>query len=177
MPRVVKFLPDGARVRVKPGILAAAWRARTSVIPAEYACGTAQHESSFTRNEVDVEETGFTSMGVFQLSLEEASQARRPDANLLTLADSVDVLAFVAEERLAAILKAAGLERPSLDTWAYLALAHNQGLGACLKTIREHGLDWSGYKARNPQLAAMAAYGDDCVSGGARWSEVARPAS
>jgi hypothetical protein len=61
------------------------------------------------------------------------------------------------------------------DTWAFLAIAHNEGLGAAEKTIMAHGLNWSAWKKRNPRLAAMAAYGDDCITGGDRWAEANSP--
>jgi hypothetical protein len=57
----------------------------------------------------------------------------------------------------------------SQDVWAYLALAHNQGLGAALKTIRTYGLDWDAYKKRNPTMTGIIEYGDDCISGGPAW--------
>jgi hypothetical protein len=175
MGRRVEFLPGGTRRRIEPAAVAAAWVRATTKIPPQYACGTAQHETDFTANEVDTEESGFVSKGIFQLSDEEAAEAGRPGADLLNLDQAAAVLAAVAQHRLAAIVVAAHLDgwtRLPNDVWAYLALAHNQGLGAALKTIRLHGLDWTSYKKRNSQLAAMAAYGDDCVSGGARWSEV-----
>ena len=56
--------------------------------------------------------------------------------------------------------------------WAYLALAHNQGLAAALKTIAKYGVDWPAYKARNPQLADMGRYGDDCITGGSKWDVI-----
>ncbi len=75
------------------------------------------------------------------------------------------------------------------DIYAYLALAHNEGLEAALKTIALHGADWGHYKVRNGACqhhwapGAMAsgvaygcgdcseyirhigAYGDDCMEG------------
>lgn len=175
--RTVEFHPDGHRIRVSPGVLAATWRQHSERIPAQYAVGTAQHESDFSLNEVDTEPSGFRSLGLFQLSSEERLHSPRPMADLLTLEGSCAVLAYVAERRLDAIIRIAGFDPAGAlpaDVWAYLALAHNQGLGACERTLNTHRLAWSAYKLRNPQLANLGAYGDDCISGGERWPEVER---
>lgn len=170
--RKVEFVPDGKRILVTPQEVADAWRMRSS-IPAQYAVGTADHESSFTINERDTEPNGFVSIGIFQLSQDEANAAGFPAANLLTLEDSCAVMAKTAERRLANILSAANLTTPTPDCWFYLALCHNQGWGACHKTICAHGLDAAAWTARNPQLAQAARYFSDCVTGGASWSQVA----
>ena len=55
---------------------------------------------------------------------------------------------------------------------------------AAVKTIKAHGLDWTAYKARNlaetqndkaknAYIQRLAAYGDDCISGGAGWIDSA----
>lgn len=180
MARTVEFPPDGRRQFVSAADVAAAWRSACPTIPAQYACGTAQHESTYTINEVDTEETGFVSKGIFQLSDEEAGDAKKPDADLLTLGDSVLVLSNRALYRLNEIVRTAlrvgcVVDPFPPDVWAYLAIAHNEGLGAAEKTILAHGLDWAAWKSRNPHLAAMAAYGDDVISGGERWSDVPTP--
>lgn len=188
MSRIIQFVPDGVRVRVSPGDVAMLWQrmalpaltvAGPLTIPPQYACGTAQHETDYTINEVDTEPSGFVSKGIFQLSDEEAQEAGDPTANMLTLPGAISVLLPIAQKRVQKLVAAAqAVQGDSLanamngDLWAYLALAHNQGLGAALKTIGMHGLDWRAYKDRNPHLADMAAYGDDCISGGARWGEV-----
>jgi hypothetical protein len=173
MSRKVEFIPDGKRVFVSPQEVADAWLLRATGIPAQYAVGTAQHETDFTVNERDTEPSGFVSIGVFQLSQDECNEAGMPHADLLTLEDSCAVLAMIAGKRLSAILKAASLSAPVPDCWFYLALAHNEGLGACLKTLAAHGMNAAAWTARNPQLAQAAAYFNDCVTGGARWGEVA----
>ena len=176
MARTTIFVPNGTRVRSSAAEIVAAWRRHTGRIPAQFALGTAQHESNFTLNEVDTEESGFVSKGIFQLSDEEAAEAGRPKANLLALEDATEVFSVLCERRLQRLIEAADLNEDNLpaDVWAYLALAHNQGLAAAHKTIRAHGLDWAAYKRRNPQLAGMGRYGDDVISGGARWAEATR---
>lgn len=173
MSRTEAFPPDGKRRHVSPGDVAIAWRSHTSSIPAQYAVATAAHESAFTLNEVDTEESGFVSLGVFQLSREEARNAGMADADLLDLDVSCKVLASAAEKRLAAICAAAKVDPSAApaDAWFFLALAHNQGLGACLKTIAAHGLDAAGYTARNPQLAQACRYFNDCITGGEFWRD------
>lgn len=173
MARTEVFVPDGHRIRVAPADIVAAWRRHAKRVPAKYALGTAQHESSFTLNEVDTEESGDVSKGVYQLSEGEAADAEFPEADLLGLEEATTVFCILCERRLDSIIKAARLEEKNLpmDVWAYLALAHNQGLHAAVKSIQMYGLNWPAYKQRNPQLAGMGRYGDDVISGGSRWTE------
>ncbi len=173
MTRTEIFVPHGHRILVAPADLVAAWRRYTQRIPAKYALGTAQHESSFTLNEVDTEKSGYVSKGVYQLSESEAAEAEFSHANLLELEDATRVFCVLCERRLQRIIKTARLAEENLpvDVWAYLALAHNQGLSAALKTIELHGLNWAAYKQRNPQLAGMGRYGDDVISGGSHWTK------
>lgn len=159
-----EFPPDDKRVQVSADDVRAAWAKYTTRIPVQFAVGTAEHESTFTINEVDTEPSGFVSKGIFQLSDDEARSAGMPDADLLSLDDSARVFARISEKRLDALISAAKLDPAALpaDVWAYLALAHNQGLGAALKTVKAYGLDWSAYKQRNPDLvASIGRYGDD----------------
>lgn len=177
MSRTVAFPPSGTRHTATPSAVAHAWRARTAKIPAQYAVATAQHESDFTVNEVDTEPSGFVSKGIFQLSDEELHEAglANPGGDLLTLEGAVDVLATIAGRRLDRILAAAKLDAPTPDVWFYLALAHNEGMGACLKTIAAHGLDAAAWTERNKgreSLAQAAKYFNDCITGGAKWSTV-----
>lgn len=197
MNRKVEFVPDGTRVFVAPAELVACWRLHCPTIPAQYACGTVQHETDYTLNEKDTEPSGYESFGIFQLGTEEQTQVGMGRTNLYALDDSVLVMGALAQNRLSRIEVAThALSYHEPDLWAYLAVAHNQGLGACLKTINLHGIDWTKYKQRNLDDAnkALAAaqelgdaiaiaaardklawwldvfsYGDDCISGGARW--------
>lgn len=173
MTRTEVFVPSGHRILVAPADIVAAWRRYTQRIPAKFALGTAQHESSFTLNEVDTEESGYVSKGIYQLSDREAAEVELPHANLLELEDATKVFYILCERRLRRIIKAARLAQENLpvDVWAYLALSHNQGVSAALKTIELYGLNWDAYKRRNPQLAGMGRYGDDVISGGPHWTK------
>lgn len=183
MSRIVQFVPDGARKRVAPADVAACWRLHSMLVPACYALGTAQHETDFTLNEKDVEPSGYTSYGLYQIGEDEMAQVGMPiashdpyDLDIITI-----VMCDLAEARLKRICTAARFSLSAIprDAFAYLSIAHNQGLGACLKTIAAHGLDWSAYKDRNLKEAQQAgdpeklkwwmdvfAYGDDCITGG-----------
>lgn len=173
MSRRVEFIPDGRRVTVSPREVVDAWRAATTRIPAQFALGTAQHESDFTINEVDTEPSGFVSKGIFQLSDEEARRTGHSGDELLTLAGSVAVFAKICEQYLDQIVQWADLGEGALppDVWPYIFIAHNQGGGACRKTIAEYGLDWAAYKERNhAKHPEWSRYGDDVISGGSKWT-------
>jgi hypothetical protein len=180
MGRSVDFLPNGVRNTVDPTSVVLLWRKHSTLVSASYALGTAQHETDFTLNEKDTEPSGYVSMGLYQIGAEEMAQVGMPlgshdpyDLETITI-----IMVDLAEARLKRIMNAARLTvdlyTPPPDVWAYLALAHNQGLGACLKTIAAHGMNWSAYCARNPQLADMAAYGNDCITGGT-YASILRP--
>jgi len=193
--RTERFLPDGKRLFANDvDELVRMWwehnqsafgHGSTPRISPTYMLGTAQHETNFTTNEVDVEppnSTGvcFISKGIFQIADSEASARGHAGIDLLDLENSVIVLSDIATYNLQEIIRLADDRqvfdheteysvRP--DVWAYLSIAHNQGLGACKKTIRKYGLDWTAYKLRNsgtPFWKDVAEYGDDCISGGAK---------
>lgn len=200
MGRTVEFLPDGHRILVTPQQVADTARVAAPGIPAQYFVGTAQHETNFTINEKDTEPSGFVSMGLYQISLEEMSDAGLSGVDPYSLDGVTRVFADVSLKRVAALVKAANLTEPyPNDLWAMLSVAHNQGLGAALKSIARHGLDWAGYQKRNLDAANDAvarmtasgdqdalrtaeenlvwwknvfAYGNDCITGGTRWSEI-----
>jgi hypothetical protein len=194
----------GVRATVTPRAVAKAWLRETRVIPPQFAVGTALHESSYTLNEIDLPTAGskdHTTGGIFQLdvatfvpiNIGDAAAVGMPDKNIYDLADACAVFAALSERRLRRILDAADLWladhqygpldhfNPPPDVWAYLALAHNQGLGACLKTIAAYGLDWADYKRRNPTVNISMVrngriYGDDAIGGGPDWlDEFANP--
>jgi len=174
-------LPDGRRTtsrrtgaRLIPPLQVAelAWAATTR-IHAKFFVATAERESGFATNEVDTEPNGFVSEGLYQLSAEEADDIGMHDADLLDPVISTRVFARLQERRLSAIIRAA-IGPPILrepDVWAYLGLAHNQGLSAALKTIKTYGLNWDAYKERNP-TSRICRYGDAMIDGGTRWPEV-----
>lgn len=191
MSRKVEFPPDGKRVFSSPVVVVSAWQATGTIIPATYACATAQHETDFTTNEVDTEESGFVSKGIYQLSDEEAREAGMPGANLLDLAIATAVLVNRATARAKQLMGAISLVSPlPPDLLAFLTVAHNQGPAAAMKTVAAHGLNWQGYKERNggAMLLSLLAqpneqdeetldakrrwwlsvfrYGDDAITGG-----------
>jgi hypothetical protein len=189
MSRTVEFPPNGKRVQVSPRDAAQVWRsyARDQLtalgiltIPAQYAVATCQHESDFTLNEVDTEPSGYVSKGILQLSDEECIEVGMPFADLMTLDGSMDVMAILANRRVAKLCRAAvgaGIDSMSNalrgDLWAYLAFAHNEGTGEAIRSIVKYGLNWVSFVERNQaELPAMCLYGSDCITGGPRWVEV-----
>lgn len=167
MPRKEEY----KSVRAKPLDVKNIWE-QFSSIPSTFAVGTAQHETNFAINELDTEENGFQTWGIYQISKEEAKEVGMPDADLLNLVSASQVFAKLMEKRLIEIVKACKLQGTPYvefpkDIWAYLAIAHNQGLAASLKTIKSYGLDWEGYKKRNPTIRIVSSgYGDDVITGG-----------
>jgi hypothetical protein len=176
---IVEFVPDGKPVRVSVQELVDCWRSHCTIIPAQYAAGTAQHETGYAVNEVDTEENGYVSKGIFQLSDEEANSVYHHDADLLDLDESCIVFSAIQVKRMQALVRAAKANGPSPSLWAYLAVAHNQGLAAAVKSIAKYGMDWNKYRMRNladpnaptyAYMKKMVAYGDDCISGGDKWT-------
>lgn len=144
-----------------------------SSLNVRYFVGTAQHEANFAVNERDTETSGFQTWGVYQISEEEARAVGLKSANLLNLLEATQVMIRLAERNRRAVREAAGIltTQPDPDDLpAYVALAHNQGNGAVRKTIYSHGVDWAGYKRRNPLIRIVSSgYGDDAISGGAKF--------
>lgn len=165
MGRTVQFLPDG-RPRVVPAAdVVAMWR-RHSPVSAKYGLGTSDHESSRQANEVDTEVSGFISYGLTQVSKEEAMHVGMGDADLLDPETNIIVLAHLVDERTVAINRVLGWPQRNQDGTvivpaapdflAYLTVAHNQGLAACIKTIAAHGMNWASYQQRNLDEAHAA---------------------
>lgn len=159
-------------VLATPDQVVQAVRTVGTVIAEQYFLGTAKHESNWATNERDMEPADhrglrFTSWGLYQLSDEEAKTVGRPRAKLLDLQESTWILAKLAEIRRVAIRGALKLEAMAPDPdgmEAYLAIAHNLGLSSCITSLRKHGLDWPGYKSRNPTLRIVSSgYGEDCL--------------
>jgi hypothetical protein len=193
--RKVEFLPEGHRVTIAPQEVVRLWCLHTGVDP-RYALGTAQHETDLTVNEKDTEVTGFISMGLYQISKEEMIHVGMADADPYDAEENTIVFAKLTEERHHYIMGAVRSYNAD-DMRAYLFIAHNQGLAACLKTIKAHGMDWASYKDRNITEATqkvtdakssgdrqavaeaeaklewwrgVVSYGNDCVSGGKLWN-------
>lgn len=173
-----------------PKAIAQAWLRWTREIPPQFAVGTALHESSYTVNEHDVEPNGHETGGVFQLDVPsfssssgiivgDANAAGMLEKDVYTLDDACAIFASRCSSYLRRIISAAKLDAGNLppDVWAYVAIAHNQGIGAALKSIQQYGLDWSAYKARNAGQVNIATdrgngvYGDDVITGGPDWED------
>lgn len=185
--------------------VAAAWlRTGEKVIPPQFAVGTAPHESGYAVNIRDIESTGHTTGGVFELDIAtlspfivgDAIAAGMPEKDVFNLDDACSIFAARCRYYLARIVSAANAYESSNSTgmtwpdappagsqiWAYVAIAHNQGLGSAssgkgaLGTIARYGVDWAGYKSRNPTVniavdRGSGIYGDDVITGGPDWSE------
>jgi hypothetical protein len=199
--------PDGtwtrdtrAAIRVTAEQVRDAARAASSLIPAQYFVATADHESNLAINERDTEPNGYVSKGIFQIGDEEISQVHGWPCDPYTLGDAMRIFAALQEKRLLVLEQlvngpASSIADPT-HIWAYLSIAHNQGIEAAEQTIRRYGVDWVAYQSRNLTQAqtelAMAkrtgdktlideatgklawwhkvfAYGNDCITGGWRW--------
>lgn len=156
-------------MRVTPQDAAVLWQ-KYSSIPTSFAIGTATVESDFDPLCTTIERGGAspTSKGLYQVNDGEAASVGEPGADLLDAETCTRVYANLAAGRLET-LRGWGAREP--DIWAYLGLAHNQGMGAAQTTIQNYGADWDAYKARNPG-ARINRYGDYCLTGGPRYHEV-----
>ena len=130
-----------------------------------YYLGTAQHETNLATNERDTEPNGFQSWGLYQISLAEAASVGLPGVDLLDPVQATQVMARLTHRRrdrlrLAAKLAVSDADPP--DLWSYVAIAHNQGEAAAVKTIERFGMNWMEYKRRNRRLNIVSSgYGDD----------------
>ncbi len=131
MGRKVEYIGNGGKpLIVSPAEIVACVMRHTSIDP-RYFLGTAQHETSFVVNEVDTEESGYVSSGLWQLGVEEATSVGMHDADLLDLEESTIVFCEVTEKRANTIVGAArnvgvyiGQMKPS-PLNAYIMIAHN----------------------------------------------------
>jgi hypothetical protein len=156
-------------------------------IDPRYYVGTCFHESGCS-NEWDTEiatassPNGFQSVGAYQIGEEEAQTYGFQLIDMLDLAKATVCMIKLAEHNRSALRKFAGFDDTASDpdyadlqgvVWkggtmrAYLAIAHNHGLGYAQKTIKTYGMDWGRYQARNPtDNIVQHLYGEDCVTGG-----------
>jgi hypothetical protein len=161
------------------------WKRLTN-IPVRYIIGTVQHESDFVEDGADINDggTGRDTIGLTRIDsgetdgvLKSLFWTGKTKVNLRNGEDNLHVYAALCETRLVALKLAAGLTGTDNadcppDLWAYLAMAHNMGQGAALKSIASYGLDWDAYRARNPGLPFVSkGYGDDVISGGRYWTD------
>jgi hypothetical protein len=174
--------------------VAIAWYKVERDIPTSWAVGVSLHEGNYAINIRDIEPNGHTTGGVFEVDLPtlspypeigDAARVKMPWLNPFDLDDCCKIFAARSRSNLLRIVAAAnkwnaakGLpliasNPPPPDVYSYMAIAHNQGLGAALLSIQTYGMDWAAYKARPENANVNVAidrgsgiYGDDVVSGG-----------
>ncbi len=167
MGRTTEYV-GGPKQTASRAEVVAAWEAVTGIVPSSYALGTAEHESNFAINELDTEESGFQSKGIFQISDEEAA-----GEDPYTLEGSCSAFARISETRYSALL-AAGAAYP--DILGFLAIAHNRGLSVAVRCVTDNGGSWDTFKQNDKyplnwhgglkQVLKTIRYGEDCMSGG-----------
>lgn len=157
-----------------------------------YYIGTCFHEAGCL-NEWDTEiatssyPPGFVSVGPYQIGDEEARRYGFKLEDMINLDKASDCMVRMAEDNRKGLRTAAGLAGATPDPdyvdaigrrWpgggmrAYLAIAHNKGMGFARLTIQRYRMDWPAYKERNPHDNIVDhGYGDDCVTGGPKWPE------
>lgn len=200
----VTYRGEGARaaggIIAKPSDVVTWARMSTARISLKYMLATALHETTYAVNEVDVEPSGFVSRGLYQVSQEEAAKVGMPGANLLDPVQCTLVFARLAEKNYDVIVDALPpalrvVFNARIDRWAYLAIAHNEGVGhfapaledgrhsGALVTIYNYGVNWGdpsvpaevddprSYRRRNAGRPIVR-YGDDCITGGPHWPQV-----
>lgn len=162
-------------------------------IDPRYFVGTCFHEAGCS-NEWDTEvatasdPTGFQSVGAYQIGDEEARAYGFQLADMLDFTKATACMIKLAERNRTALRTYAGIAIGAPDPdytdaagklWtagtmrAYLAIAHNHGLGYAQLTIRSYGMDWAAYQRRNPtDNIVVHLYGEDCVTGGPCWPRV-----
>lgn len=164
-------------------------------IDPRYFVGTCFHEAGCT-NEWDTEiatkscPEGFVSVGAFQIGHEEAKAYGFELADMLDLEKASSCMVQMAQHNLSQIIAAAAMAagrgksnafdcEEGGELWtngglrAYLAIAHNHGVGYVRATIANYGLDWGRYKQRNPTDHIVDhGYGTDCVTGGTWFKKV-----
>lgn len=148
-------------------------------IPVAYYLGTALHESGFDLDTVTIENGGAspTSYGLYQVNYDEMAKAG-VSGDILDLDTNTRVMVYLAERNRNAIRAAVGLsgsDPDPRDMGGYLAVAHNQGIGAALQTIASYPtgdptyLGWDEYQQRNwcnlcgCDGGRICSYGDDCL--------------
>lgn len=159
-----------------------------NAIDTRYFVGTVFHEAG-AKNEWDTEiatsssPSGFVSVGCYQIGEEEASRYGYSLEDMLDLDKASACMVNLANDNRMALRKYAGIAPGDPDpdytdhtdgvVWkggtmrAYLAIAHNHGLGYSKATITSYGMDWDAYRKRNPKDNIVAhGYGADCITGG-----------
>lgn len=178
--------------QVLDAVLAAQKATGLANIDPRYYVGTCFHEAGCV-NEWDTEVAspscppGFVSVGAYQIGQEEAERFGFKLEDMLDLEKSTECMVHLAEANRAAIRAAAKLANdtpdPAYGTWiagamrAYLAAAHNHGVGFIRQAIANWGIDWDKYRAARPtDLIVAHGYGQDCITGGPYWPGISAPA-
>lgn len=167
-----------------------------TAIDPRYYVGTCFHEAGCL-NEWDTEVAtascppGFVSVGPYQIGDEEARRYGFRVEDMTDLDKATTCMVRMSEDNRRGLRATAGLsdatpdpDHVSLDgrRWpggvmrAYLAIAHNKGMGFARLTIQRFQMDWTSYRERNPTDDIVDhGYGDDCVTGGPRWPGANQP--
>lgn len=188
----------GAKLLTGDVVLAAVKAAQAATgltnIDPRYFVGTCFHEAGCS-NEWDTEiatassPSGFQSVGAYQIGDEEARAYGFQLVDMLDFDKATTCMIKLAEHNRIALRGFAKIAADASDpdyvdtkgkTWtagamrAYLAIAHNHGLGYARMTIGNYGMNWGSYKVRNPNDDIVAhAYGEDCATGGPYWPKTA----
>lgn len=155
-----------------------------------YYVGTCFHEAGCL-NEWDTEVAtascppGFVSVGPYQIGDEEARRYGFRLEDMIDLDKATTCMVRMAEDNRRGLRAATGLSDATPDPdyvdatgrrWpggvmrAYLAIAHNKGMGFARLTIQRFGMDWASYKKRNTSDNIVDhGYGDDSITGGSWW--------
>ncbi len=181
-------------------VLDAVTRAQTrlglTAVDPRYHVATCFHEAGCL-NEWDTEiatascPPGFVSVGPYQIGDEEARRYGFRLEDMIDLDKATECMVRMAEDNRRSLRTAAELSDITPDPdhvdlnsrrWpggvmrAYLAIAHNKGMGFARLTIQRYRMDWLSYKERNPTDNIVDhGYGDDCITGGPRWPSSDRP--
>lgn len=178
--------------QVLDAVFATQARLGLGTIDPRYYVGTCFHEAGCL-NEWDTEVAtaayppGFVSVGPYQIGEEEAHRYGFRLEDMIVLDRATECMVRMAEDNRRGLRSAAGLAGTVPDPdyvdatgrrWpggsmrAYLAIAHNKGMGFARLTIQRNRMDWPSYKERNPHDNIVDhGYGEDCVTGGPKWPE------
>lgn len=176
--------------QVLDAVIRAQTRLSQTAIDPRYYVATCFHEAGCL-NEWDTEVAtgscppGFVSVGPYQIGDEEARRYGFHLEDMIDLDKATECMVRMAEDNRRGLRAAAGLldatpdpdhvdlngrRWPGGDLRAYLAIAHNKGMGFARLTIQRYRMDWMLYKKRNPTDNIVDhGYGEDCITGGSNW--------
>ena len=170
--------PGGSVQLVTPDDVQSAWASVGTPVPLQYFIGTAAHETGgqnvagpFKLNEVDLNDQSCSehppnSYGIYQLSPSECASAGYTYNDALSLGPATTILAYIAGNRASQLRAALGWpddgsgDLPGFSAW--LAYAHNKGIGAAIPMAQQYGGDWYAFAATGSDPAIIA-YGNDCI--------------